>query len=95
MTKKFPGLKDKRGPSQNIRILFKTAIGSLSSGMDAFRSLNLFSKPCICGIEKLIKKRNTQFNTPCAPSDRWHHPPPPIRPMIRLTHRKLYRGFIM
>ena len=39
-----------------------------------------FSKPCICGIEKLIKKRNTQFNTPCAPSDRWHHPPPPNSP---------------
>ena len=42
MTKKFPGLKDKRGPSQNIIILFKTAIGPLSSGMDAFRSLTLF-----------------------------------------------------
>ena len=42
MTKQFPGLKDKRGPSQNIRILFKTATGPLSSGMDAFRSLTLF-----------------------------------------------------
>ena len=42
MAKKFSGLKAKRGPSQNIRILFKTAIGPLSSGMDAFRSLNLF-----------------------------------------------------
>ena len=42
MTKKFPGLKDKRGPAQNIRILFKTTIGSLSSGMDAFRFLTLF-----------------------------------------------------
>ena len=42
MTKKFSGLKDIRGPSQNIRILFKTAIGPLSSRMDAFRSLTLF-----------------------------------------------------
>ena len=42
MTKKFPGLKDKIGPSQNIRILFKTAIGPLSSGMGACRSLTLF-----------------------------------------------------
>ena len=43
MTKKFPGLKDKRGPSQNIRILLlKTAIGPLSSGIDAFRSSTLF-----------------------------------------------------
>ena len=42
MTKKFPGLKDKRGPSQNIRILLKTAIGPLSSGIDVFRSLTLF-----------------------------------------------------
>ena len=42
MTKKFPGPKDKRGPSQNIRILLKTAIGPLSSGIDAFRSLTLF-----------------------------------------------------
>ena len=42
MTKKFPGLKDKRGPAQNIRILFKTTIGPLSAGMDAFRFLTLF-----------------------------------------------------
>ena len=42
MTIKFQGLKDNRGPSQNIRILLKTAIGPLSSGIDAFRSLTLF-----------------------------------------------------
>ena len=42
MTKEFPGLKDKRGPSQNTRILLKTAIGPLSSGIDAFRYLTLF-----------------------------------------------------
>ena len=42
MTKKFPGLKDKRGPSQNIIILLKTAIGPLSSGIDVFRYLILF-----------------------------------------------------
>ena len=42
MTKKFPGLKDKRGPAQNIRILFKTTIGPLSAGMDAFRFLTPF-----------------------------------------------------
>ena len=42
MTKKFPRLNDKRGPSQKMKILLKTAIGPLRSGFDAFRSLTPF-----------------------------------------------------